>query len=576
MAYEMSPLGKYPLMQVMKAGKAGKTGQSSNASSLPPSPHHKSSLVTNHTSPRSPGSSTSRFLPSATTSRVPNADPIRKLSTLPIRHLTQSSSRFKQQKVPTDYKPLPLLIDAPPSEKPALFLKKIEQCCFIFDFTDPMNELRAKEVKRAALTEVLDHIMSAPGALKPEPVYPALIQMAQRNMFRTLPPPATTEYDPEEDEPPSEASWPHLELVYALFLRFLEGPDLNSSLAKKHINQSFVIQLLELFDSEDPRERDFLKTILHRIYGKFLGLRSHVRKHINNVFFRFIYETEKFNGIAELLEILGSIVNGFALPLKNEHKSFLMKVLIPLHKARPLMQYQAQLAYCIVQFIEKDPSLTEPVMSGLLKLWPKTNSTKEVMLLGEVEEILDIIEPSQFMRIQEPLCRQLAKCASSPHFQVAERALYFWNNENILSLFEENSDVVLPILFDSLYRISKEHWNRNIMTLVYNVLKVMMQINSKLFEELTNAFKTEKQQRDTKARNESEELWRQLDRLKLEHNTKNNPSKATTTVSSSSLAYPPNKTNIHPSSSSSKTFSSPSSSAQSLPKSRFSTNRKSL
>ena len=36
---------------------------------------------------------------------------------------------------------------------------------------------------------------------------------------------------------------------------------------------------------------------------------------------------------------------------------------------------------------------------------------------------------------------------------------------------------------------------RNIMTLVYNVLKVMMQINSKLFEELTNAFKTEKQQR---------------------------------------------------------------------------------
>ena len=56
-----------------------------------------------------------------------------------------------------------------------------------------------------------------------------------------------------------------------------------------------------------------------------------------------------------------SIVNGFALPLKNEHKTFLMKVLIPLHKARPLSQYQAQLAYCVVQFLEKDPSLTEQV-----------------------------------------------------------------------------------------------------------------------------------------------------------------------------------------------------------------------
>ena len=67
----------------------------------------------------------------------------------------------------------------------------------------------------------------------------------------------------------------------------------------------FSSKLLELFDSEDPRERDFLKTTLHRIYGKFLGLRAYIRKQINNIFYCFIYETERHNGIAELLEILG-------------------------------------------------------------------------------------------------------------------------------------------------------------------------------------------------------------------------------------------------------------------------------
>lgn len=46
------------------------------------------------------------------------------------------------------------------------------------------------------------------------------------------------------------------------------------------------VQLLELFDSEDPRERDYLKTVLHRIYGKFLGLRAFIRKQINNIFLR--------------------------------------------------------------------------------------------------------------------------------------------------------------------------------------------------------------------------------------------------------------------------------------------------
>ena len=76
------------------------------------------------------------------------------------------------------------------------------------------------------------------------------------------------------------------------------------------------------------------------------------------------------------------------------------------------------MAYCVVQFLEKDPTLTEPVVKGLLKFWPKTCSQKEVMFLGEMEEILDVIEPSQFQKIEDSLFRQIARCVSSPHFQV--------------------------------------------------------------------------------------------------------------------------------------------------------------
>lgn len=93
-------------------------------------------------------------------------------------------------------------------------------------------------------------------------------------------------------------------------------------------------------------------------------------------------------------------------------------MLLPLHKVKCLSLYHAQLAYCVVQFLEKDATLTEPVVRGLLKFWPKTCSQKEVMFLGEIEEILDVIEPNQFVKIQEPLFRQVARCVSSPHFQV--------------------------------------------------------------------------------------------------------------------------------------------------------------
>jgi len=45
------------------------------------------------------------------------------------------------------------------------------------------------------------------------------------------------------------------------------------------------------------------------------------------------------------------------------------------------------------------------------------------MFLGELEEILDVIEPTQFQKVMEPLFRQLARCVSSPHFQVQDALL---------------------------------------------------------------------------------------------------------------------------------------------------------
>ncbi|VEL23569.1 unnamed protein product [Protopolystoma xenopodis] len=107
------------------------------------------------------------------------------------------------------------------------------------------------------------------------------------------------------------------------------------------------------------------------------------------------------------------------MPLKEEHKTFLMKILLPLHKVKSLSVYHAQLAYCVVQFLEKDPTLTQQVVLGLLKFWPKMHSPKEVMFLNELEEILDVTDPAEFRKIIRPLFRQLAKCVSSPHFQVS-------------------------------------------------------------------------------------------------------------------------------------------------------------
>ncbi|XP_044799625.1 serine/threonine-protein phosphatase 2A 56 kDa regulatory subunit beta isoform isoform X2 [Bubalus bubalis] len=418
------------------------------------------------TSPSSPG-----------LSPVPPPDKVDGFSRRSLRRArprrSHSSSQFRYQSNQQELTPLPLLKDVPASELHELLSRKLAQCGVMFDFLDCVADLKGKEVKRAALNELVECVGSTRGVLI-EPVYPDIIRMISVNIFRTLPPSENPEFDPEEDEPNLEPSWPHLQLVYEFFLRFLESPDFQPSVAKRYVDQKFVLMLLELFDSEDPREREYLKTILHRVYGKFLGLRAYIRKQCSHIFLRFIYEFEHFNGVAELLEILGSIINGFALPLKTEHKQFLVRVLIPLHSVKSLSVFHAQLAYCVVQFLEKDATLTEHVIRGLLKYWPKTCTQKEV----------------------------------------AERALYFWNNEYILSLIEDNCHTVLPAVFGTLYQVSKEHWNQTIVSLIYNVLKTFMEMNGKLFDELTASYKLEKQQEQQKAR-ERQELWQGLEELRL-------------------------------------------------------------
>ncbi|KAI3321750.1 protein phosphatase 2A regulatory B subunit [Xylariaceae sp. AK1471] len=403
----------------------------------------------------------------------------------------QSSSRFDVSPHPhRDLEKLPGFHEVPPNRRQELFMQKIDQCNVIFDFNDSSTDMKSKEIKRLSLHELLDYVANNRQVIT-EPMYPRVVEMFAKNLFRPIPPPMNPQgeaFDPEEDEPVLEVAWPHIQVVYEFFLRFIESQDFNTNIAKAYIDHSFVLQLLELFDSEDPRERDFLKTTLHRIYGKFLNLRSFIRRSINNVFFQFTYETERFNGVAELLEILGSIINGFALPLKEEHKLFLTRTLLPLHKVKSLSMYHPQLAYCIVQFLEKDASLTEDVVLGLLRYWPKVNSTKEVMYLNEVEDIFEVMDPAEFAKVQEPLFHQLAKSVASPHFQVAERALYFWNNEYFCNLVSDNVEIILPIMFAPLYENSKGHWNRTIHGMVYNAMKLFMEINPQLFDDCSHDY----------------------------------------------------------------------------------------
>jgi len=69
------------------------------------------------------------------------------------------------------------LTEANPADKEQLFIEKLQQCCTLFDFvSDPLSDLKWKEVKRAALHEMVEHVTTQKGVVT-EDVYPQAVKM---------------------------------------------------------------------------------------------------------------------------------------------------------------------------------------------------------------------------------------------------------------------------------------------------------------------------------------------------------------------------------------------------------------
>lgn len=67
--------------------------------------------------------------------------------------------------------------DVPPAEQEKLFIQKLRQCCVLFDFvSDPLSDLKWKEVKRAALSEMVEYITHNRNVIT-EPIYPEVVHM---------------------------------------------------------------------------------------------------------------------------------------------------------------------------------------------------------------------------------------------------------------------------------------------------------------------------------------------------------------------------------------------------------------
>merc|ERR1719440_921223 len=150
----------------------------------------------------------------------------------------------------------------------------------------------------------------------------------------------------------------------------------------------------------------------------------------------------------------------------------------------------------MAQYVEKDPRLAFDIITSMLKFWPVSTTSKQVLFLNELEETLELTQPPDFARMQTALFRRIAMCITCPHFQVAERTLFLWNNDYIVKLINQNRQALFPIVIGALYTNSKQHWNSAVHGLTFNVLKLLMEADPQLFDECSAKHRQDAEQQE--------------------------------------------------------------------------------
>lgn len=98
--------------------------------------------------------------------------------------------------------------------------------------------------------------------------------MIEKNIFRPLPNVKKTNLGfsetgiEQEDE--VDPAWPHIQGIYEFFLQLVINEAIDVKSLKVYVTPQFVQEFLELFDSEESVERDYLKNILHKLYAKVI------------------------------------------------------------------------------------------------------------------------------------------------------------------------------------------------------------------------------------------------------------------------------------------------------------------
>ena len=374
--------------------------------------------------------------------------------------------------------PLPPTVNHP--DFMSIFERKCELCTKAVEFPNTDKGHKIEQVVRDTATEFLELYGRVQGVREmKESCHKLILGVISANVFRPRLGIDTRLLTGEEAPKLPSRDLTIFEKYCQLLQRMLSVCG-TESLFEPH----FHVEMMKALGSPDVNEHIFVLQGLMQYYVAFPKRRNDVVNTACNMFCEYLEGLRTPFCVWPLLSFFAKILRALVPSVPPKWMDLMRWTVLPLAKGEHLSWYGEPLATVLNVLCVVDPDLLVECLEYLIKHWPETRGSKQRVYLEVITNLAEQLTLKPFVTVLKPLFSLYAKCSNSENARLCETAYKIWGSPKLVVLIVERAKLVFPIVYSEIAEASRNHWNPQVKTAAFTVLKKMHEIDPFIYNEL--------------------------------------------------------------------------------------------
>ena len=272
-----------------------------------------------------------------------------------------------------------------------------------------------------------------------------------------------------------------LECTYHLFSTLVKT--INRMTLMEIFNTKFMNKFLLLLNTPDKNEQKLIASLIVNVFDYVPSTHRMIFKALTSKIKQYIDGEIQHHSVVPCLTALNVFFSRANENVLNQFVSIFKTCILPLFTTQFLSEFITELNDICIPFYSHCTQIPEYSLRRLIRYWPITNSTKQILFLNHFPILMNYFPLYTQNILVLYLFNKINLCLISLNYQVSYTALNLINDQEFISRFEGYFSSIIPPIINSLREMDPtQNPNPDTVSLYNSVVKVLAPINSRLIQ----------------------------------------------------------------------------------------------